>query len=142
MEILSRNNNITSTNKSGNNISIAILSNIHTPKIKFKNLNDLTTFLNHYLENVNANMPTTLIDNQNKRVIETKRLYIKITNRFLRYRDILNFFAFIYDKNFNPFELENIASDNILIILPFISIKCTRKSSGVNQADNYLFTYH
>ena len=65
----------------------------------------------------------------------TKKLFLKVNNSISTLRDMINLFAFIYNKNITLFDLENITqSENFLIILPFIAIKGT--------IDNYEFAYY
>ena len=123
--------NSSSNNKNnGNNISIALLSpsisSNNLNQLKFKNINDLKVFLSNFIKNT---------INKDTKNITMKNIYVKIKNVFSNHRDILNFLAFIYNKNFTQLEVENITNNKYLIILPFIAIKSN------NDDTNYQFTY-
>ena len=131
-------NNINNNNNNNNNISIATLScgieKTNLKQIQFKNVNELKFFLNNFLKYNNNNSNNMI-----------KKVYIKIKNTFDVYRDILNFFAFIYNKNFTQFELDNLNNNKYLIVLPFIAIKSdnygNNDNNNNNNNNNYIFTY-
>ena len=109
-----------------NNISEACLTQSNVKDLKFKNVKSVNNFLNKFFKDVGGKHDSI-----------KKRLYLKIENEIHSLRDILNFWAFIYDKNFTPMDLDNLHTDcckNFLVILPFIAIR------SVN--DHYEFIYH
>ena len=108
----------TATATTANNISLGVLSrsnDILKKQLKFKTARDVK----HFLKNHNFFRKENDDDDDN--II--KRLYLRIDNSIITLRDMLNFLAFVYNKNFTPMEMDNMSNKNFLIILPFIAIR-------------------
>ena len=106
------NNNNNNCFIANNNISFGILSNNNqNDQLKFKNARDVNSFLKHQIS-------------VEEHII--KGLYLKMKNSIITLRDMLNFLAFVYNKNFTPMEMDNVENENFLIILPFIAIRSVR----------------